>query len=597
MIPAGLLSLRIRNYALIEDLTIEFGPGLNVLTGETGAGKSIIIGALTFLLGDKPDADMIRSGADSAQVEGSFDIGPALADDCAALGIEQEKGDGRVQLMLRRRIESRPATSPRSPASASAPPPPGPHSTTGPLGRLTTSSSRAFANDSNLTTAALARLGDRLVDLHGQHQHQLLLKAEVHLEILDEYAGLAPDRARVGTFFLEHAGAVAALAALDKELAEHAARQGLTEFQHKELVAAAVRRGEAAELHRERELAATVERRFALTRSLEELLTEQEGSLSGLLAAAAKTLAELAALDPGIARHQAALAETAAVTDDLWRELVHYRESIEFSPERMEQLNARLFLIEKLERKYGREADELSELEAELCRELEDSETGETRRAELAERVTALGRQLDAAAGELSRKRKKARKELESQLEGELAELGLGRARLTISIAPSVPAVTPDGCDAVEFLFSANAGEELRPLRKVASGGELSRIMLGLKGALAKADPVPTMVFDEIDVGIGGKVAEAVGRRLARLSRSHQVICITHLPQIAKYADRHYLVAKTSRAGRTRTAIRPLADDERVNELARMTAGETITQAGLAHAREMLATATRSRSG
>jgi DNA repair protein RecN (Recombination protein N) len=539
-----------------------------VLSGETGAGKSIIIGALSLLLGDKPDADMIRTGADTAQDEGRFDVNKRLAGECSRLGIPITE-DGSPQLLLRRRTER-------------------------------TGRGAAYANDSGITVAALQQLGDRLVDLHGQHQHQLLLKPEVHLDILDEYAGLGPERGRFAERFHAFESASAELARTDKELSERKARRELTEFQLRELSAAQVKPGELEELTRERELLQTAERRFTLARRLEELLSEQEGSIIGLLGAAGKALAELAELDPDLAERRAVLTEAQAGADDLWRELVRYRESIEFSPERMDAVNARLFLIEKLERKYGLKAAELTELEARLRAELDSIEGGSSRRDELARELAELKKEMAAGADALSRKRGRARSELEKLLKVEFEVLGLGKAVLSVSLArlPDQDGIyehngerfrlTPTGVDAAEFLFSANPGEELRPLRKVASGGELSRIMLAMKSVLSQADPVPTLVFDEIDVGIGGRVAEAVGKRLCRLARSHQVICITHLPQIAKYAERHLSVSKSTRAGRTLTSIRTLDADSRVEELARMTSGAAVTRTSLAHAREMI---------
>jgi DNA repair protein RecN (Recombination protein N) len=498
-----------------------------------------------------------------------------LAGECSGLGIPEAE-DGSPQLLLRRRTERN--------------------------GR-----GAAYANDSGVTVAALQKLGDRLVDLHGQHQHQLLLKPEVHLDILDEYAGLGPERQEFAEQFRAFEAASAELARIEKELAEHKARRELTEFQLKELNGAQVKPGELEELNSERELLQTAERRFTLVRQLEELLSEQEGSIVGLLGAAGKALAELSELDPSLADRRPVLTEARAGADDLWRELVRYREGIEFSPERMDAVNARLFLIEKLQRKYGLSAAELPAFEAELKAELDSIELGSSRRDELAEELARLKKGLATGADALSRKRGRARTELEKRLKDEFEALGLGRAALSVSLTRATDPngvyerdgerfrLTPAGVDAAEFLFSANPGEELRPLRKVASGGELSRIMLALKSVLSQADPVPTLVFDEIDVGIGGKVAEAVGKRLARLARAHQVICITHLPQLAKYADRHLLVSKSTRGGRTLTAIRPLDAEGRVEELARMTSGAAVTGTSIAHAREMLETAARNR--
>jgi DNA repair protein RecN (Recombination protein N) len=567
-----LAELRIRNYALIEDLTVEFGPGLNVLTGETGAGKSIILGALSLLLGERPDTDMIRTGADSATVEGRFEAVSKSGTELERAGIEPAGGT----LILRRRIER-------------------------------TGRGAVYANDSGVTVSALAAVGDRLVDLHGQHQHQLLLRPEVHLDILDDYAGLGQERRAFAAAFHELEAAEAELARLDRELSERRARRDLTDFQLKELADAHVRPDEPEDLHRERELLQSTERRFSLVRQLEELLSEREGSIAGLLAGAGKALAELAALDPGLADRKQGLAEAQAVADELWRHLVRYRETIEFSSERLDEVNGRLFLIEKLERKYGVPAAGLAELEGRLRDEIGRIELDGTRRDELSGRLSEMRGRLSSAADVLSRKRGRARRRLEESIRDEFSALGLGRAGLSVSITrTSEPGgvyecdgqgyrMTEAGVDSVEFLFSANPGEELKPLRKVASGGELSRIMLALKGVLVQADPVPTMVFDEVDVGIGGRVAEAVGRRLSRLARSHQVVCITHLPQIAKYAETHLLVSKSSRGGRTQTGIRQLGEAERVEELARMSAGATVTRTGLAHAREMLESAARNR--
>ncbi|MBM3314131.1 hypothetical protein FJY70_06025 [candidate division WOR-3 bacterium] len=319
-----------------------------------------------------------------------------------------------------------------------------------------------------------------------------------------------------------------------------------------------------------------------------------------LLGGASRALAELAELDGGLGGYRAGLEEARAVADDLWRELVRYREAIEFSPERMEAVNARLFLLEKLARKYGTSADQLPDLLTQVQAELDALDTDSSRRDALAAEIAERREALMTAADALTRRRRRARSELEQRLKEEMGALGLGRATLALSLArPPDPSgiydrgghrcrMTSTGADSAEFLFSANPGEELRPLRKVASGGELSRLMLAMKNVLAEADPVPTLVFDEIDVGIGGRVAEAVGKRLARLARVRQVVCITHLPQIAKYADCHMLVAKSTRAGRTSASIRALDRDARVAELARMSSGVEITPTSLALAREML---------
>lgn len=563
-----LTQLRIHNYALISDLSIDLRPGFTVLTGETGAGKSIIIGAMSLLTGEKPEPDMIRSGTDAAVVEGRFENAHASAAACAELGIDASDGT----LILRRRAER-------------------------------TGRGMIHANDSAVTVSGLKAIGEVLVDLHGQHQHQLLLKPQVHLDLLDAYAGLIEERRQFTTTFEEHRELKEELIRLSDEVGRRRERRELAKSQWQEIADANLKPGLVAELNAERALLQSTERRYALAARLAAILSEQDGSISELLAAARKILTELVQLDPALNDRQSTLTETESAMNDLWREVISYRDAVEFSAERLEDVNARLFRIEKLERKHRTTADRLLTVEEELRRELDSLEIDESRILEISRQAEELEHKLQDAAAAISRRRRKAGVDLERKLAAEFESLGLAGARFHVAISEhahsagvdnaldSHSELTPTGADVVEFLFSANAGEELRPLRKVASGGELSRIMLGLKTVLAAVDPVPVMVFDEIDTGIGGRVAEAVGRRLSRLGRSRQVICITHLPQIARHADDHLLVLKINRAGRTTTSLRRLDDEGRVAELARMSGGETVTAANLAAAREMLKTA------
>ncbi len=553
-----LTELTIRNYALIDNLTIEFGPGLNVLTGETGAGKSIIIGALSLVLGERADADVVRTGESEVQVQARFeDISSQATEALNELGLFTTDGI----LLLRRRHD-------RS-------------------GR-----SFAYANDSGITISALRRLGDCLVDLHGQHQHQVLLRPETHLQTLDFFGRLIGPRDKYEQGFSRLQKLRQELAALEQELAAKRQRRDLTEYQARELASARVQPGELAQLEQEHRLLASSEKRYTLAREVENLISEREGSAQELISAIGRKLTELCGLDSSLSPARDGIATVEATLADLWREIVSYRENIQFSPERMEEVNARLFLLQKLEQKYQVPADRLPELESRLNAELGSLELDQSRFEELHREIARLERDLLNQAQNLSRSRKQAARKLEAKLEPEFAALGLEKARLVVNItgpeSPGPNSLTPSGLDQVEFLFSANPGEELRPLRKVASGGELSRIMLSLKSVLSGVALVPTMVFDEVDVGIGGRVAEAVGRRLARLGRTQQVVCITHLPQIARFADRHFLVAKETKKGRTRTTIERLDDAGRVSELARMSAGTEVTETSLAHAREML---------
>ncbi len=552
-----LSELRIRDYALIDDLAIEFGPGLNILTGETGTGKSIIIGALSLVLGGRADPSVVRTGADDTTVEARFEDVGKPADECARAGVDVSED----VLILRRRA--------------------------GRTGR-----SSAWANESAVTVSVLRRVGDRLVDLHGQHQHQLLLNPDQHLEILDAWADLGAERDRFAGAFDDCETRRRELAAVESELKERQHRRDLTEFQLKELSGAHVEPGEIDALRTEQEQLASAEQRSTLARELRELLSDREGSISELLAATTERLATLGRLDDRLKEKHTTAVSVQAQLDDLWRDIVSYGEDIRFSPERLDEVNARLFLIEKLAKKYVVKADELPALEAQLRTELDSVELDEDRCVGLRRDIERRSARLLKDAAALSARRRRAGDELAAKILPEFSALGLEHAELAVQVThpdrPGDSDLTRLGFDTVEFLFSANPGEGLKPLRKVASGGELSRIMLAIKNILARASIVPTMVFDEVDSGIGGRVAEAVGKRLARLGRDRQVICITHLPQIARHADQHYLITKSARRGRTRTGIRRLDDKARVQELARMSAGAEVTETGLAHARELL---------
>ncbi|MEO0073636.1 MAG: DNA repair protein RecN [candidate division WOR-3 bacterium] len=562
-----LTNLYIRNYALIDELSFDLRPGLTVLTGETGAGKSIIIGALSLLLGHKPDPDMIRSNSDYVLVEGVFeDIGRS-ANVCQKLGIELPE----QRLVICRRFDR--------------------------YGR-----GSIHANDSPITLTGLQSIGELLVDLHGQHQHQYLLRPHTHLELLDAHGGLTHERIKFAEMYSRHTRLKSELARLEEDLNRRRNQQELMEYQWQELNGAAVTPGLTAELTTEQKLLASSERRFSLASQLVSLLSEQEGSATDVLSAAARLLAELIRLDPDLADARDTLDTVRSAVDDLWRTLLTYRDSISFSAERLEEINARLFTIQRLEKKYGVPADELNNVADLIRRELDTLQLDESRVSALREEITMLERELCRAAASLSKARLRTKADFEKRLGKEFAQLGLPGARLSCQLARIAEPdglyddsgarchISATGIDVVEFLFSANIGEEPRPLRKIASGGELSRIMLAIKTVLAAVDPIPTLVFDEIDTGIGGSVAEAVGRHLAELGKTHQVICITHLPQIARHANDHLQVAKRTRSGRTVSLIRRLTKEERIAELARMSCGDRITAAGLAHAREMLRT-------
>lgn len=553
-----LVELQIRNYALIDHLVLELAPGLNVITGETGAGKSIILGALSLVLGERADPDLIRAGASEAQVQARFSAIPdAVFARLQEMGIEAPDRT----LILRRKVDR-------------------------------TGRSVAYANDTAVTIHALSQIGDCLIDLHGQHQHQLLLKPEIHRELLDRYGQLTDQCKEFAQDYARLLQLRAELDALEKDLAERRRRRDLTAYQAQELAAAGIRKGELAALQEESQLLASAERRYALAQELEALLSEQEPSACGLLAIAEKKLAELAGLDATFSSWCEVLATARMQLEEFVRAVSSYRDRIEFSPARSEEVNSRLFLIQKLEKKYGLPADELPDLQEKLTQELNSVELDETRCEELREQLADMEQSLLTRARRLSRARRQAGAKMEKEMEKACTQLGLEKARLSVQISapdsPDASLLSPAGFDTVEFLFSANPGEPLKPLRKVASGGELSRLMLAAKSVLTSTSMVPIMVFDEIDSGIGGRIAERVGRTLRHLGQTQQVICITHLPQIAQYADNHYVVTKQDKRGRSVTSITPLQGQSRIQELARMIAGEKITETSLARAREML---------
>jgi DNA repair protein RecN (Recombination protein N) len=569
-----LRSLRIRDYALIDDLSIEWSPGLNVLTGETGAGKSIILGALSLVLGEKADPDSIRTGKDSTSVEAVFDPTRQTWEAVTELALE---GDDEKQLAIRRKVARE-------------------------------GKSGIFVNDHSATSATLKRLGDSLVDLHGQHEHQSLLRRELHLGVLDDFAKLTASAGKLAESYAEYRRIESELNVLLAELADKRNRRDLTLAQQQELQQANLVADEIDALNREQQLLGSSEQRHTLAYEITNVLSESESSVLELLAGCARRLDSLAELDPKLAARNVDLKQAMSVLDELWRALVSYQESTEFSPGRLEEVNERLFLLQKLIRKHcapsagidSAAMQELIALREQLTRELNSLELDETRTQELQKRLSTLRKNLVKEAEKLSQARLKAKERLEQKLNKEFLELGMPKARIEAQIARVEQSdglyedhgtrfrLDARGIDDVEFLFSANPGEDLKPLRKIASGGELSRIMLALKSVLSDSDPVPVLVFDEIDTGISGRIAEAVGGKLSRLARDKQVICITHLPQIARFASAHFRVSKETKAGRTQTRIALLNESDRVEELASLLAGKEVTATARAHARELL---------
>ena len=563
-----LRELRVRNLAVIESLTVPFGPGLNVLTGETGAGKSILIDALTLLLGERAQpAETIRAGAETATIEAVFDA-PRKSPVSAVLqeyGIAPEDG----QLLVRRELVR------------------------GGRGRV-------FLNDTNTTLALLEKLGEALVEVHGQHEHQALLRPSRHLDLLDAFAGLGILRERLRQRHEEWRSASTELEALRASTRDQLARTAQSRESMAEIDAARLRIGEEEEHREERRRLVNAERLAEGAAGAYRELYEDPGSAVERAGRAATLLRELARIDPAVQPTIQALDTAVVHLDETARALRGYRDHLVFDPARLEAIERRLDEIGRLKRKYGESVDEILTLRTRLESDLEGLARADEDEGRLAERVDRLKTDLITRATDLAERREQAVEKLAPSVVAELAGLGLEsavfRVRLSreragpgdLAVGPEAWRLGPRGVDQAEFLFSGNAGEDARPLTRIASGGELSRTMLALKVVLAATDAVPVLVFDEVDVGIGGRTADTVGKKLRQVARTRQVLCVTHLPQIAAYADQHFRVEKREGAGRTATTVAALVRGDRVREVARMLGGESVTDTSLQHARELI---------
>jgi len=562
--------LHITNLAIVRELTLDLGPGLNLLTGETGAGKSILVDALSLVLGGRSGTEMIRSGADRASVEAEFDV----ASNRAARQCLDERGyrveDGSI--VVRREI-------------------------------LAQGKGRAFVGGSLAAVADLRALGSILVDLHGQHQQQILLTPASHRDLLDRHAGLDPELDEMAAAARRLQEAVARQSALREGADRREARIDLLRSRADEIGRAAVQAGERSRLRAERDLLRHAETILRHARQSYDSLYEGEGAAVSRLAEAIRDLRELARFDASL-RDDLARAESArADLQDISAMLRDYPERLQFEPQRLQAIDDRIQMLEALVRRHapGGDEDDLLRLGVEAKAELDTLTGGADSGKEIDRLVQVLGDEALRRASSLSRARSGAARVLEREIEKELAGLAMAKSRFAIDLRRRVQAgsglragdeevaVDGTGYDVVEFLLSANPGEPPGPLSEVASGGELSRVMLAFEVVLRRQAEPRSLVFDEVDAGIGGAVAEAVGRRLKSLSRQHQVICVTHLPQIASYADRHVRVGKRQARGRTEVEVDVLDDQGKVEELARMLAGETVTPAALRHAAEMRA--------
>jgi DNA repair protein RecN (Recombination protein N) len=565
-----LVELNIKNFAIIDELNLRFSPCFNVLTGETGAGKSIIIDAVSILLGGRAESEYIRAGTEESQVEGIFHLDEAAQ--AAILPLLKEdglEGEDDETLILAREIR---------------------HS-----GR-----NICRVNGRAVTLGTLERIAQRLVDIHGQSEHLSLLRVREHVNLLDRYAGLWPLRSQV-------ADKVSALRQVQRELQELlrderelARRADLLEYQVQEISAARLEVGEEEELEAERNRLANAERLTEWTDEAYCALGEgEEGQASAidLLGLVVRNLTSLEKIDPSLAEQRRVAEEVSYQLEDLVQSLRAYRDQIEFDPFRLGQVEERLDLIHSLKRKYGDSIEEVLAFGQTAQRELEAITHSEERVEELQAEEDRLLHEIGDLAAQLSAQRREADDRLSAAIEAELADLSMERARFGVSIEQGEDAdgvwvgdkryaFDSTGIDRVEFLVAPNVGEPLKPMAKIASGGETSRLMLALKAVLSAADETPTLIFDEIDQGIGGRTGGVVGYKLWSLSPKHQVLCVTHLPQLAGYGDTHYKVDKKVVGERTIAHVHELDMDGRLEELAQMLG--TVTEVTRQGAQEIL---------
>ena len=560
--------LKIKNIALIDELQLEFSHGLNLLTGETGSGKSIIVDSLGALTGDRISSDLIKEGEKTAQIEGLFSLvsNADLHEVFYESGIEIEDAD-EIDLIVRREL------------SAS--------------GR-----NRIFVNNQLVTGVFLKRIGAHLVDIHGQGEQATLFNASNHLEILDEYASLKNLRTTLAEKYREMAKTNKEIENLREDEAQKLQLLDVLQFQVDEIKKVNPQPGEDDQLNEEKRRLNNVEKLSALSDEAYLLLYENEESTVSTLEKATRKIVELSEYESSFKDYDENLQSANAVLADLAFAVRDFRGSLEFSPERLEEIENRLAEISRLKRKYGGAIETmLAHLEESEAR-LKNIESYEERKEEL-KRILAKQREdYLKIASEIHDKRRKAAGKFEKEVEMNLKAVALEKARFEVRIeAPNATdlsngdskRLTTKGYDQIEFYFSANVGESPKPLAKVASGGEASRLMLILKTTMKSQDAEKSVVFDEIDTGIGGRVAEAVGLKLKELAKTQQVLCVTHQPQVASLADQHFLVEKETVGKRTKVGVRELKDAEIIEEIARMLTGAQITETARQHAKEMLA--------
>jgi len=542
--------LRVRNFALMEDVAIDLEDGLTVVTGETGAGKSMIVSAVASLCGAKMDDDVIRTGKQSTEITGVFDINPEVRERLVESGIELEN-----EIIVRRHIER---------------------------GKRQNS----YINDRMVSLTYLRAIAQNMVDLIGQHENQSLFDKKNHLILLDAYTTLGELKADYQNCFNEYRSLERKLGMLLEQMEARDERIDYLRFQIEEIEKANLQPGEEEELRLEENLLLTSEKRSLLAIEVTGNLYEQDGSVTEQLSRIKKSFEELTALDPQLIQNNEKIDDIISTIDDIYRTMRTYQDKIEFSQERLDYVIGRLETIGRMKKKYGKSIQEITGYLKRMKDELTMIETRDEEIEKTKKSIDGIKKLVMDKAGELSLRRHKAANNLKKEILNMLRHLGMEKADFEIRFTDTE--VNNEGKDDVEFYISTNPGEELKPLRKVASGGEISRITLCLKSILSDVDKIPTVIFDEVDIGIGGRIAESVGDLLSEVSKNHQIICITHLPQIPAFADDHLLVKKEIKGNATFTQVMKLDEKKRQSEIARMLGGKEITPKTMEHAGEML---------
>jgi len=561
-----LAALRIKDLAIVDEIDIAFSRGLNVLTGETGAGKSIIINSVNMLLGDRAFDGLIRTGAEAATAEALFDISnhTEIGEKLRAIGVDEIE-----ELLIKRMVAS-------------------------------TGRSRVFVNGTLSTLALISRIGEILLSIYGQHEHQNLQRAERHLDILDEYGELSSFRTQYEESFNEMDRLIKERQSLREAEHQLVKDRELMRFQSQEIASAQLKENEEETLQEQRRILSNAEKLFERADAAETILYSGDSSISEGLHTALHNMEEIAKIDPSISDLAKTLESSVYQVEEIAYSLRDYRGKIEYDPDGLERVEHRLDELQGLKKKYGPTIRDILRFKERVDDQLEHLDSRDERIKMLEERLAKIQQKTIELGRTLSQKRKEAATAFQRVMEEELGTLGMANTvfevRFDINRSTSrekwvdVVGVSlgPRGMDTAEFYISPNVGEDPRPLSRIASGGELSRIMLGIKRIIAAAEPGQTLIFDEVDAGIGGAVAEVVGKKLKDLSSYHQVVCVTHLPQIACFADVHHRVTKSIRQNRTRTLVEELDAQERIDEIARMLGGLRITEKTRAHATEMI---------